>query len=265
MGLHITRRPRSAAWGLAALAIVTASAAAQTLTVVPNANEAVSGGFGSPAPLRFNSFNSTTGSRNQQLYDASQFSNFSPAGNTITQLRYRPIDPAGVGGDRVTASNVVITMSTTSRSQSGPNRMSETFADNIGNDSRVVYSGPLTLITERLPGPGGTFAFDYVITFQQPFNYTPSAGNLLMDVIVPVGATVTGNGFFGSFPRFDATSVSTPNGIASLTANADATAALGAFSLGGTVTQFVSTPIPTPGSAAMLAVAGLTAARRRRA
>jgi hypothetical protein len=265
MALHITRRPRSAAWGFAALALVTTAASAQTLTVVPNANEALSGGFGSPAPLRFNSFNSITGSRNQQLYDASQFSNFNPAGNTISQLRYRPIDPAGVGGDRVTASNVVITMSTTARSQSGPNRMSETFSDNIGADSLVVYSGPLTLITERLAGPNGTFAFDYVITFQQPFNYTPANGNLLMDVIVPVGATVTGNGFFGSFPRFDATSPASPNGIASLTANADATAASGFFSLGGTVTQFVSTPVPTPGSAALLAIAALTTTRRRRA
>jgi cell wall-associated NlpC family hydrolase len=79
-------------------------------------------------------------------------------------------------------SSVQITLSTTS---SGPNSLSSTFANNIGPDETLVYSGPLTLSTNSTSSNGTTADFDITIPLQTPFFYDPSKGNLLFDLKNP--------------------------------------------------------------------------------
>ncbi len=69
--------------------------------------------------------------------------------------------------------------STTNRSATG---LSTTFAENLGTNNTLVFSGPLTWTTANLPGLGNTRQFDYVFPFTTPFLYDPAAGNLLLDI-----------------------------------------------------------------------------------
>ncbi|NIP17252.1 MAG: hypothetical protein GWM87_03150, partial [Xanthomonadales bacterium] len=61
-----------------------------------------------------------------------------------------------------------------------PGSLSLTFADNIGSDNTVVFSGPLTLTSADIGGPPRDF--DIIINLQTPFFYDPGDGNLLLDV-----------------------------------------------------------------------------------
>jgi hypothetical protein len=74
---------------------------------------------------------------------------------------------------------LLIYASTTTRSVAG---LSATFAENIGADNTLVFSGTLNWATGNLPGPGNTRQFDVVFPFTTPFLYDPAAGNLLLDI-----------------------------------------------------------------------------------
>jgi hypothetical protein len=248
-----------------AVALQSSAAIAQVLTTAPNVNANVNGGFGGAQPLTSTVGSGALGSRSQQLYMASQFGNLSALGNSITQIRFRPIEaPFLFAGNTITATNLTITLSTSQRTDVGPNQLSTMFDTNVGSDAQVVYSGPLTLMTQATRLPDNTFAFDYIITLQNAFNYTPSQGNLLLDIVVPVGNTVRGNSPFGGFARFDTTNPASPDGTASVFTNGPGITPSGFYTLGGAVTQFVSTPVPAPAAAAVLGLGGLMAARRRR-
>jgi hypothetical protein len=110
-----------------------------------------------------------------QIFDASQFAGSGPI--RITQFANRPDAIPGPSGPRFPTLQVFV--STTTQSVAG---LSTTFANNIGLDNTLVFSGPLTLATANLPGPGNTKQFDIVFPFTTPFLYDPSAGNLLIDV-----------------------------------------------------------------------------------
>src|SRR5262249_37249225 len=111
-----------------------------------------------------------------QLYDASQFAALGgPV--LITGAVLRP-DASQVGSGSQTFADITIFLSTTSRSAA---TLSSTFADNLGPDNTMVFSGPLTISTADLPGPGGTKPFDIMFPFTTPFVYDPRAGNLLSD------------------------------------------------------------------------------------
>jgi hypothetical protein len=71
---------------------------------------------------------------------------------------------------------VRISLSTTSRA---PDNLSATFADNVGVDESVVFSGDLVFTSANDSVPGGTRAFDILIKLTNEFNYDPSLGNLL--------------------------------------------------------------------------------------
>ncbi len=248
-----------------AVAFFTSGVTAQVLTTAPNINTNVNGGFGGAQPLTSTVGSGALGSRSQQLYMASQFGNLSPLGNSITEIRFRPIEaPFLFAGNTITATNVMITLSTTQRQDAGMNQLSTTFDSNVGSNAQLVYSGALTLMTQATLLPNNTFAFDYVITLQNAFNYNPVDGNLLLDIVVPAGNTVRGNSPFGGFARFDTTNPATPDGIASVFTNGPGITATGIYTLGGAVTQFVSTPIPAPGTAALLGLTGMLTAQRRR-
>ena len=140
------------------------------VVVVPNSLTAVDGNSsaetgGDPGgPVRY-----------MQIFDASQFAGSGPI--HITQFANRPDAIPGPSGPRFPTLQIFV--STTTRTVAG---LSTTFANNTGLDNTLVFSGPLTLATANLPGPGNTKQFDIVFPFTTPFFYDPSAGNLLIDL-----------------------------------------------------------------------------------
>jgi hypothetical protein len=117
-----------------------------------------------------------TSVRENFVFNASQFSALS--GPTyLTQFAWRPDIIPGPSGPRTVTLRIYA--STTTRSVPG---LSTTFAQNIGADNTLVFSGTLNWATGNLPGPGNTRQFDVVFPFTTPFLYDPAAGNLLLDI-----------------------------------------------------------------------------------
>jgi hypothetical protein len=191
--------------------------------------------------------------RYMQIYAASQF----PAGQPllISRIDFRP-DATQLTAFSHTFPNVQVFLSTTSQSVSG---LSSTFAANIGPDNQLVRSGPLTVATANLPGPGTAKQFDIQIPFTTPFLYNPSKGNLLLDIrTFDPGAT----GFIDAISDLSGT-------ITGLVFNdGSATATTGTVQTFGAVTRFDFTPIPEPASVTLALIgaglAGLAGWRRRR-
>jgi hypothetical protein len=156
--------------GLVGLFLLASEQVKGEFIVVPNALEAAEGDTAS----QFLTGDSRADSvRYQQVFAASQFSGPVP----ITEIGFRP-DAAWGMSFTVTLSNVRIALSTIAK---GPDGVSTTFAENVGIDESVVFSGDLVLSSADTAGPGGTQAFDIVIGLSTPFAYNPSLGNLLFD------------------------------------------------------------------------------------
>lgn len=119
--------------------------------------------------------------RYQQIFDASEFSSLAAAGGGwIQNLSFR-LDAADVGDFQRTVTDVQINLSTSLR---GPDGLSTVFAENIGPDERVVFTGNADLIMFREPGPPtASMPFGTAI-FITPFFYDPSQGNLLLDILI---------------------------------------------------------------------------------
>lgn len=207
--------------------------------IAPAGSADTPGGFNADLPF---TFPLTTGLHAQVLYDASLFSNVSGP-QYITELRFRPVDPAGeIFGDTLSVSNVTLKMSTTSKSEES-NPLNMVFDSNLGTDTQVVYTGELSMSTAGI-GANATGPFDYVVKFQTPFLYDPSAGSLLLDVVVNPGTTVQGNSPYGTFPRFDMTS-DTVDGVSSvINPNLAVYPTMGLVASSAPVTEFVFTPAP---------------------
>jgi hypothetical protein len=110
--------------------------------------------------------------RYQQVYDASQFAPVIPEGGWVTQIAFT-VDGRSGQFFGTTLQAVQVNLSTTDR---GPDNLSPVFTENIGVDETTVFGlGLLTL-------PAGQVRFDQVITFASPFFYSPTQGNLLLDV-----------------------------------------------------------------------------------
>jgi len=235
---------------LVASTLSTTAFAADIVTVTP-ANPP-SGAAQGPAPF---TYRGTTGSRTQQVYDASFFG----SAQSITGIAFRSTPGFRNGA---TYDNVSISLSTTSFGDESGTQLSGTFADNIGADAVTVFSGPLSFAAPIGDG------FEYVINFMQAFNYDPAMGNLLLDVTIPVGTSVSGPGFF--LASYD-TANSVDDGVYSVNSVFDGGSATGFANTAGTITQFTGTAIggavPEPASwAMMLGGFGLVggAMRRRR-
>jgi hypothetical protein len=183
--------------------------------------------------------------RYQQVYDASALAGLS--GQAITGLRFAVADFSGSFAG--TLSNVSISLSTTA---AGSNSLSATYANNVGADSTLMFSGALSLAGS---GPG---VFDIFIPFAQSFSYDPTEGNLLLDV------SNFGGGKTTQF-RFGANT-----DMGRIYGHGGAFAASGTVQADyGLATEFVTTPaIPEPETYALVAmglgVVAFLGQRRRR-
>ncbi len=218
---------------LACLVLMTAAPvlAADIVTVTPPSPP--SGQAQTPAPF---TYRGTTGSRVQQVYASSFFT----GPQTLTSLAFRSTPGFRNGADY---GNVVVSLSTTSFGDETGTLLSSTFADNIGANVTTVYSGALSFAAAMTDG------FDYVINFSQGFVYDPSAGNLLLDVLIPAGTSVGGPGFF--LASYDAAN-QVNDGIYSVSSIFDGSATTGTTGTAGTITQFTGTAlagaVPEPGT-----------------
>jgi hypothetical protein len=158
--------------GLSALVAANAPNCVAGSLVAPNANASAPGNSDNRFP-----FFTAGGMAYQQVFAASQFSAFGGP-QSINEIDFRN----GIFVNEAfttTIANIQISLSTTSKA---PDGLSSTFADNVGSDSTVVYSGALTLSSTNAAGPGGTHVFDIAIHFQNDFVYNPASGNLLLSI-----------------------------------------------------------------------------------
>ncbi|HWC00639.1 MAG TPA: hypothetical protein VG672_28225 [Bryobacteraceae bacterium] len=129
--------------------------------------------------------------RYQQVYAASEFAGTGPI--TIHRIAFRPtgVDGSGHGaGQAFTAiiPQIEIRLATT---HAAPDALSTTFADNLGRDSKLVFSGSLTLSSANAGPTNGPKQFDVIIPLARPFHYNPANGNLLLDVKTLLGVPTT--------------------------------------------------------------------------
>ncbi len=137
--------------------------------VVPNEWSKAFGNTGNLFPLF-----SSQPMRYQQVFDAAEFSGLNPSGGIINRIAFRGHGPGipFIG----TVPQLQVNLSTTSKA---PDALSSTFANNVGNDDKQVFSGPYqTQVTYN----GDPTNFEVVISFTSPFFYDPTKGNLLLDV-----------------------------------------------------------------------------------
>jgi len=120
--------------------------------------------------------------RYQQVYSAPPFGSGEVL--SITGIRLRPFVSQPF---TVLASAIDIVLSTTPAAASG---LSSVFADNLGADPTVVFSGPALLASGGRSGDPGA-DFDVVLPLNQPFVYDPAAGNLLLDLRASAGLGAT--------------------------------------------------------------------------
>ncbi len=130
---------------------------------------------GTPAESIFICTLLPNGARIQALYPASDL-----IAGTIGGFNIRTTEGfLGVGSFVVP--NINVGLSTTIVE---PGELSNVFADNTGPNAQTVFSGDLNVgpipVCNTNPCP-----FNIPVTFQTPFQYDPSDGNLLLDMIVP--------------------------------------------------------------------------------
>ena len=232
-----------ASYVVAIASLVFASPALATTLIVPGP---ATGNAQAPTPFNFYG---SSGSRVQQIYDSSFF----PGDELINGFSFRAfpgVAPSLFFGNSVDISDVVIRLSTTAAGANESGSLpSATFADNLESDVTTVFSGALHLTTAATGT--GPQPFDYTVSFSQPFMYDPADGNLLLDVTIPSGATVSGPGF--GFLTFDTVNT-IDDGIYSVVNISDGGAASGTLSTAGAITAFSvsSAAVPEPSTWMMM-------------
>jgi hypothetical protein len=131
--------------------------------------------------------NSGSATRIQEVVGGGQF----PGPITITALHVRTVPGTG-SANLVTSAAWIIAFSTTQaypNTNNGHTLPSTTYANNIGPDVEVVYSGPTSTSSPGCQQPGPC-PFDLILPLTTPFHFDPSQGRLLIDLNI---AAVPGN------------------------------------------------------------------------
>jgi hypothetical protein len=170
-----------------------------------------------------------TSVRYQQVYSAQDFMSRSVTPVSISEISLG----ASLGSAPLDLylQNVEIHFSTTTRN---PDGLSSTFSENIGLNDLVVFSGPLHFFDS------GSEVYGIHITLQNPFIYSPQAGNLLLDVknFATVTAPAMGSyALLGEATLGDTVSSAARLNVGSLT---------GTLGTGGLVTRLAVTDVPEP-------------------
>lgn len=217
------------------LFFLTQMAGAGTI-IVPGTAASTEGNQNSSFPFNIGDFG-VVSQRYQQVYSGSSFFD-----GAITRIAFRP-DAVTGSAFFMAISNIQISLSTTA---AGPDTLSTIFADNIGPDNRVVFSGSLPLSSGFAGPAGGPKSFDISINLIAPFPFFPSRGNLLLDVRNFSGETTI---------PFDAQA--TFGDAVSRVFSTDASALVGSADTLGLVTNFTEIPEPTGFSLSTLGAAFL--------
>ena len=190
----------------------------------------------SPGPF-FLTTNGGPSVRYQQVYDGADFSRILNGPVLINEISFS-LGQGSAGPVDARLPDLQIDFSTTSKS---PDLLSSKFAENIGADDTVVYSGALRLTNNFLE------TYGMHIFLQHPFLYDPRAGNLLLDVrnyqtLPPLPPTPPGQAWLmaASATFGDSTSLAAANDVNSDTA---------VLNSGGLLTVFNVTVVPEPSPA----------------
>jgi subtilisin family serine protease len=142
-------------------------------TIIPGSLADAEGNSGNAWPYNIGAFGIQE-MRHQQLYSASAFD----SGGIIDAIRFRlddfgfPFEAAGIDTE-IRLSYAATTVAT----------VSPTFASNVGAGQVTVFDGPLDLSSSGDD-------FDIVIDVEDLFDYDPTQGDLLVEIIT-VGAPIT--------------------------------------------------------------------------
>lgn len=201
---------------------------------VPNAQTSSPGNIQGGAPR------DPTPGISEMLFASNQF----PGPILITVLSFRSVP--GAGPVDIDYGDVSVFLSTSPRSPdaTSANPMSLVFADNMGPDNTLVFSGT----NVRLKSPGcsgpGVCPFDLNNFLTTPFFYNPANGNLLLHIVSTGFRDVSGSSALDA-RMFNGPGVS----IAEVAAFGSTTSPVGFFfEPRGLITQFTFTEVPEPAS-----------------
>lgn len=228
-------------WFLVAVAVLANASASRAIPIFSPGYIYLGEGNSSAEPFARGS----DSMRFQQVYGVDDFLGI-PQGGMITRITFRGDGQTGHPFDEVIGS-VQINLSTTTKA---PDGLSTIFSENVGaNDTIVFGPGPLRVIGEG--GVSGQVSWGPVIYLAQPFYYSPSLGNLLLDI-----RTFTGG---GPVP-LDA--VAYVGDSVSILGSGEVNAPTGyAYTL-GLATAFEITPVPEPGVAVLVGLGVLALGAR---
>ncbi len=160
---------------LSLMAIAIAPGAIAETVVIPNAQTSVEGNEANVLPFG-RTVTSNEPYRYQQVYNASGFGEQS-APITIDEIRFRT-DSNNTVATTITVGSLEVRLSTTQAAADGLDNV--TFDNNIGPDATLVYAGGLLWPIPLLSAP--PHPFEQTIVLTTPFEYDPSAGNLLLEI-----------------------------------------------------------------------------------
>ncbi len=206
--------------------------------VVPNGLANVEGNASMSDFLNSSSF------RMQMVFDASQFAalpNSPNLTNSFNSIGFR-LDGGSTQDVVYFFGGASVTLSTTTRT---PGNLSPVFADNVGPDAVTILDQAVGFGSTYQPGTAPQ-PFDTMIIATAPFFYSPSRGNLLVDITAAAGLVQLSGAFDAQNATGDSVSrVFAVNGN-SLSGTPDTL---------GLVTRFDFTVVPEPTTLLLTATA----------
>jgi uncharacterized protein (TIGR03437 family) len=206
--------------------LLSGSLAMASTGVAPTANATAAGNATNPIPLTSSSIEVQELVGNGQLPSPTFM---------ITGLSFRAAP--GTGPIKAAIGSLSVYLSTSpnypNTSGSGKTLMSPTFANNVGPDKTLVYSGTNVTWSDSGCAAPGPCPFDINIVFTTPFLYSGGGNGTLLIDMVETGVSATSG-------TFDAASFAAPGGGVSQVTGTGGAAA-GTFSYQGSVVQLTYT------------------------